>query len=61
MLSIKEFLSQLMHAGSPVESMNILQELNYMLSSCEDSQNKDDILLTILESDVYSFLANMYI
>ncbi len=50
-----------MRSGSPIESMNILQELNFMLSSCEDSINKDDILLLILESDVYSFLANIYI
>ena len=61
MLSIKEMLSQCMHSCSPIESMNILQELNFLLSSCEDSHNKDDILLSILESDVYSFLANMYI
>jgi len=60
-LSIKEMLSQLMHSGSPVESMNILQELNFVLSSSEDSRNKDDILLSILESDAFSFLANMYI
>jgi hypothetical protein len=60
-LSIKEILSHLMHSSSPVESMNILQELNFLLSSCEDSRNKDDILLSILECDAFSFLANMYI
>ena len=60
-LSIKEMLSQFMHSGSPAESMNILQELNFVLSSSEDSRNKDDILLSILESDAFSFLGNIYI
>ena len=61
MVSVKELLSQLMQVVAPIESSNILQELNFLLSSCDDNQNKNDILLSLLESDVFSFLANLYI
>ena len=37
MVSIKELLSQLMQVVTQIESSNILQELNFLLSSCDDN------------------------
>lgn len=59
--SIQDLLKSFMHSGSLSESLNTLKELNFQLSYCDDSLNKDDILLALLESDVYQFLSNMYV
>ena len=52
--SIQDLLQKLMLTASPIESINTLRELNFQLSYCDDdSFNKDEILLALLESNVY--------
>ena len=52
--SIQDVLQKLMLLSSPIESINTLRELNFQLSYFDDdSFNKDEILLALLESNVY--------